>query len=66
MRVLVVGAGAREHALCLALAADPAVTALVCAPGNAGTAMVAEQRPLAVGEPAAVADLAMDCVLTWW
>ncbi len=60
MRVLVVGGGAREHALCLALAADPAVTALVCAPGNAGTAMVAEQRPLAVGDPAAVAALAAE------
>ncbi|HST66741.1 MAG TPA: phosphoribosylamine--glycine ligase [Mycobacteriales bacterium] len=59
MRVVVVGSGAREHALCLALAADPAVTALVCAPGNAGTAMVAEQRPLAVGDPAAVAALAV-------
>ena len=60
VRVLVVGGGAREHALCLALAADPAVTALVCAPGNAGTAMVAEQRPLAVGDPAAVAALAAE------
>ena len=55
-----VGGGAREHALCLALGADPAVTALVCAPGNAGTAMVAEQRPLAVGDPAAVAALATE------
>ena len=60
MRVLVVGGGAREHALCLALAADPAVTALVCAPGNAGTGMVAEQRPVAAGDPAAVAALAGD------
>ncbi len=58
--MLVVGAGAREHALCLALAADPAVTALVCAPGNAGTAMVARQRPVTVGDPAAVAALAAE------
>jgi phosphoribosylamine--glycine ligase len=58
MRVLVVGSGAREHALCLALAADPAVTGLVCAPGNAGTAMVAETRRLNVGDTDAIAELA--------
>ncbi len=60
MRVLVIGSGAREHALCLALAHDPAVTALVCAPGNAGTAAVAEQRGVDANDGAAVADLAAD------
>ena len=60
MRVLVIGTGAREHALCLALAADPSVTALICAPGNAGTAAVAEQRPVDATDPAAVAALAVD------
>ena len=59
MRVLVIGSGAREHALCLALAHDPAVTALVCAPGNAGTAAVAEQRGVDATDPVVVADLAV-------
>lgn len=60
MRVLVIGSGAREHALCLSLATDPAVTALVCAPGNAGTAAVAEQRGVVATDPVAVAALAVE------
>ncbi len=44
MRVLVIGSGAREHALLLALRRDPQVTGLVIAPGNAGTARLAEQH----------------------
>jgi phosphoribosylamine---glycine ligase len=55
VRVLVVGSGAREHAIVLAMAQDPGVTALACAPGNAGTAGVAEQRGLDVRDAAAVA-----------
>ncbi len=53
-----IGAGAREHALVLALSSDPAVTALACAPGNAGTATLAEQHGVDVTDPAAVAQLA--------
>jgi phosphoribosylamine--glycine ligase len=60
VRVLVLGSGAREHALCLALAADPAVTSLVCAPGNAGTAAVAEQRGVDPLDGVAVARLAAE------
>ena len=43
MRVLVIGSGAREHALLLGLRKDPGVDYLAVAPGNAGTAAVAEQ-----------------------
>ena len=60
MKVLVVGPGAREHALCLALSRDPAITRLVCAPGNAGTTDVAEAAPLDILDPEAVASLARD------
>ncbi|MGH8868852.1 MAG: phosphoribosylamine--glycine ligase, partial [Actinomycetes bacterium] len=58
MKVLVIGSGGREHALCRTLASDPAVTALACAPGNAGTAVVAESYEVDAGDPAAVAALA--------
>ena len=44
MRVLVIGSGAREHALLLALRRDPQVTGVIVAPGNAGTARIADQR----------------------
>ena len=42
MKVLVVGSGGREHALCWKLAQSPLLTKLWCAPGNPGTAEVAE------------------------
>jgi len=58
VKVLVVGSGGREHALCLALSRDPSVASIVCAPGNAGTAQIAEPVPLDVSDPVAVADLA--------
>jgi len=59
VKVLVVGAGAREHALCLGLSRDPDVTAIACAPGNAGTAGLAEPAALDLPDPDAVAELAV-------
>jgi phosphoribosylamine--glycine ligase len=59
VRVVVIGSGAREHALCVALSSDPAVSALACAPGNAGTRAVAEPFAVDVGDPDAIAALAV-------
>ncbi|MFE9256065.1 phosphoribosylamine--glycine ligase [Streptomyces sp. NPDC006879] len=58
MKVLVIGGGAREHALCRSLSLDPDVTALHCAPGNAGIAEVAELHRVDALDGAAVAELA--------
>jgi len=58
LAVLVVGSGGREHALALALARDPAVTALHVAPGNPGTASCATNHAVEVTVAAALAALA--------
>ncbi|GAA3478654.1 phosphoribosylamine--glycine ligase [Streptomyces sp. NPDC002596] len=60
MKVLVIGGGAREHALCRSLSLDPDVTDLYCAPGNAGIAEVAELHPVDALDGAAVARLATE------
>lgn len=58
MKVLVVGGGGREHALCWGLKKSPKVTALYCAPGNPGIAQVATRVAIPVSEIVALADFA--------
>lgn len=58
MHVLVIGSGAREHALLLALRRDPEVETLAVAPGNAGTAVIADQYDVDVTSGEAVTKLA--------
>jgi phosphoribosylamine--glycine ligase len=60
MRVLVVGSGGREHALCWAIAASPVCDKVYCAPGNAGIADVAECIPVAADDVAGILKLATD------
>jgi phosphoribosylamine---glycine ligase len=60
MRVLVIGKGAREHALCWRLHQSQSVWGLYCAPGNPGTAQVAESVPIAPTETAALAAFARE------
>jgi len=60
VKVLVVGSGAREHALVRSVAADPAVDAVIAAPGNPGMVTLARCVPVDVLDPVAVADLAVE------
>ncbi len=56
MRILIVGSGGREHALAWALAQARDVE-LICAPGNGGTATIAENVAIAADDAQAIADL---------
>jgi len=60
MRILVVGSGGREHALCWAIAASPLCSKLYCAPGNAGIAEDAECVPIAADNVARLATFAAE------
>ncbi len=60
MKVLVVGGGGREHALCWAISASALCDKLYCAPGNAGIAAVAECVPVAAEDVEAQVKLAQD------
>jgi phosphoribosylamine---glycine ligase len=59
VKLLVIGSGAREHALVRALDADPQVADLFAAPGNPGIAALADCYPVQVDDPAEVTALAV-------
>jgi phosphoribosylamine--glycine ligase len=59
VRILLIGSGAREHALARTLARDPRTTELVVAPGNPGTAAVATSLELDILDGHAVAAAAL-------
>lgn len=60
MKVLVIGSGAREHALVTSLIADESVSEVVAAPGNAGMAAVVRTIDVDLADPRAIAALAAD------
>ena len=60
MKAFVIGSGGREHALVAALARSKRVDAVLCAPGNAGTAQVAENISIPVDDHDALIALAKE------
>ena len=58
MKILVVGSGGREHALCWSIAASPLCDKLYCAPGNAGIAAEAECVAIGAEDVPALVDFA--------
>src|SRR5882724_3541228 len=59
MKVLVIGNGAREHALAWKLAQSERVQMVYVAPGNGGTAADPNLRNVPISDPAALADFAV-------
>lgn len=60
MKILVLGSGAREHAIVMALAKDSEHHQIIAAPGNAGTSALAENVALDPTNPSVVAQFATD------
>jgi len=60
MKVLVIGSGGREHALCWKLSRSGRVSEIFCAPGNGGTSAIARNIALAVEDHNAVKDFCKD------
>ncbi len=58
MKVLIIGSGGREHALAWKVRQSSLVEKVYCAPGNAGTALIAENVPIKETEIQALADFA--------
>jgi phosphoribosylamine---glycine ligase len=58
MKILVIGSGGREHAICRKLSESTSTSALYCAPGNAGIAERATCFPADVNDPGSLANLA--------
>lgn len=59
MRVLVIGGGGREHALVWKIKQSPKVKEIFCAPGNAGTAEISENVPIAADDIESLLEFAL-------